>query len=73
MYGRVIMINQHSIFGNFNPRRHKVKKVHEGIRRGGGGQADPSPSTFDTIHPIDTLAHIMSILFTFNSSKPLAA
>ena len=34
-----------------NPRRHKVKMSHEGIR--GGGSIGHLPSTFDTIHPID--------------------
>ena len=32
-------------------RRHRVKKVHEGM--GGGGSIGPLPSTFDTIHQID--------------------
>ena len=31
-----------------------LKKLHEGIRGGGGGASiRPLPSTFDTIHPID--------------------
>ena len=34
-----------------------LKKLHEGIRGGGGreGQSDPSPPLFDAIHPIDLI------------------
>ena len=47
-----------------NPRRHKVKKLHEGIR---GDQSNPSPLLFTpSIQITKYLAHIMSVLCTFN-------
>ena len=42
-WGLYIFLNR-----KLNPRRHKVKKkkIHEGIRGGGGGESDPSPLLF---------------------------
>ena len=49
-----------------NPRRHKVKKVTR-RHKGGGGQSDPSPLLLTLfIRLTRYLAHIMSILCTFN-------
>ena len=52
---------------DLNPRRHKVKKVTRRHKGGGGGQSDPSPLLLTPfIRLTRYLAHIMSVLCTFN-------
>ena len=38
---------------SFYPRTHVEKKLHEGMRGGGGDQSDPPPSIFRSIQSID--------------------
>ena len=59
-------ILQHFITHIFNSRRHKVKKVTR-RHKGGGGQSDPSPLFLTPLIRLTRyLAHIMSVLCTFN-------
>ena len=51
---------------SFNSRRHKLKKVAR-RHKGGGVQSDPSPLLLTPFIRLTIyLAHIMSVLCTFN-------
>ena len=52
-----------SIYTTLTLESISLKKLHEGIRR--GGSIGPLPSTFDTIHPIDLIFGTCNEFFYF--------